>query len=84
MSVKTLRKEIDQLKSKLKGIKSELESLKASMKSTIHNNEEQEHGMQFLSDEYDDFAAGRKKIWDQIKRLSSKLDTVSSQVDRLS
>ena len=26
----------------------------------------------------------RKKIWDQIKRLSSKLDTISSQVDRIS
>ena len=26
----------------------------------------------------------RKKIWDQIKRLSSKLDAISSQVDRIS
>ena len=84
MSVKTLRKENDQLKSKLRGIESELELLKGSTKSTIKNNEEQEHGVQFLSDEYDDLAAGRKKIWDQIKRLSSKLDTVSSQVDRIS
>ena len=25
----------------------------------------------------------RKKIWDQIKRLSSKLDTISSQVNRI-
>ena len=83
MSVKALKKENDQLKSKLKGIESELESLKDSMKSTIQNNGEQEHGVQFLSDEYDDLAAGRKKIWDQIKPLSCKLDTVSSQVDRI-
>ena len=38
--------------------------------------------MLFLSDEYDDLAACRKKIWNQIKRLSSKLD--STQVDRIS
>ena len=43
MSVKTLRKENDDLKSKLKGMESELESLKASMKLTIHNKEEQGH-----------------------------------------
>ena len=48
------------------------------------NKEEQEHGVQFLSDEFHDLAAGRKKTWDQIKRLSSKLDTISSQVDRIS
>ena len=40
--------------------------------------------MQFLSDEYDDLAACRKKIWNQIKRLSSKLDTICTQVDRIS
>ena len=43
MSVKTLRKENDDLKSKLKGMESELESLKASMTLTIHNKEEQGH-----------------------------------------
>ena len=48
-------------------MESELKSLKASMKTTIQNKEGQGHGMQFLSDEYGDFAAGRKKIWDQIK-----------------
>ena len=84
MSVKTLKKENDELKSKLKSFESELESLKASLKTTITNREEQEHGVQFLSDEYDDLTAGRKEMWDQIKRLSSKLDTISSQVDRIS
>ena len=43
MSVKILRKENDDLKSKLKGMESELESLKAPMKLTIHNKEEQGH-----------------------------------------
>lgn len=43
MSVKTLRKENDDLKSKLKGMESELESLEAPMKLTIHNKEEQGH-----------------------------------------
>ena len=62
----------------------ELESLKSSMKLTIQNKEEQEHGVQFLSDEYDDLAACRKKIGDQIKRLSGKLDTICTQVDRIS
>ena len=28
--------------------------------------------------------AGKKKIWEQIKRLSSKLDTIFFQVDRIS
>ena len=84
MSVKTLRKESDDLKSKLKGMESELESLKASIKLAVPNKGEQEHGVQFVSDEYDDLAAGKKKIWDQIKRLSSKLDTISLQVDRIS
>ena len=54
------------------------------MKLTIQNKEEQEHGVQFLSDECDDLAACRKKIGDQIKRLSSKLDTICTQVDRIS
>ena len=40
--------------------------------------------MQLLSDEYDDLAACRKKIADQIKLLSSKLDTICTQVDRIS
>ena len=84
MSVKTLRKENDDLKSKLKGMESELESLKASMKLAVPNKGEQEHGVQFVSDEYDDLTAGKKKIWDQIKRLSSKLDTISLQVNRIS
>ena len=65
-------------------MESELESLKASIKLAVPNKGEQEHGVQFVSDEYDDLAAGKKKIWDQIKRLSSKLDTISLQVDRIS
>ena len=48
---------INSVKSKLKGIESELESQKGSMKSTIQSNEEQENGVQFLSDDYDDLAA---------------------------
>ena len=84
MSVKTLRKENDELKLKLKSFESELESLTASLKNTKTNREEQEHGVQFLSDEYDDLTADRNKMWDQIKRLSSKLDTISTQVDRIS
>ena len=67
----------DNLKFKLKSFESELESLKASLKTTITNGEEQEHGVQFLSDEYGDLTAGRKEMWGQIKRLSSKLDTIS-------
>ena len=31
------------------------------MKLTIQNKEEQEQGVQFLSDEYDDLAAGKEE-----------------------
>ena len=41
--LQSIRKENDDVKSKLKGMESELESLKASMKLTIHNKEEQGH-----------------------------------------
>ena len=40
----------------LRGCEKELEALKAMVNSTIANGREQEHGVQYLSDEYDDLA----------------------------
>ena len=50
-----MQKENGELKAQLRGFEKELEALKAMVNhSGIANGREQEHGVQYLSDEYDE------------------------------